>query len=279
MLIEGNKNVRDKISYAGGLTKPMISDIRRVDVFSVQTHFLQHNINTNFEGNKFLAWASVRVFEVLKGIQKQFNLNLGMPKNILVEDFSKLKINNYEKTYGFTNLVPCRLHKASENVTPSFSIIFQKGFPWEKIDEISDADFYQAKNTTTDFFLESIFHEFAHIIHLDSMLKKFGVDETLKRLLTLTNEANVRKYHRDFGDIVEANLCKYAAKEPLDLVGCDISKRVISSIDRDKIFPTANPFADSPYEATFAVKHLFQVKNPLDILIRQVYQGKMPKTN
>ena len=274
MLINRKHNLREQISYAGGLTKPMIADIRNTDVSKVQHYFAQNNINADFQDNKFLAWATAKVFDIIKALQQNFNLKPGLPNNILVKDTNALCIPNLESTYGFCNLVPCKIHKGSDEVTPAKSIIFNKNFPWHKIDEISDFDFHDAKNTTTDFFLESIIHEFGHIFHENNLLKKFSIKEVLKKLLAMTDPANIQTYQQRYGQLVADNLCQYATKEPLDLIDCDMSKRVIPNLDRENLTPVNNPFINSPYENLFALKRLFRNTDEIDLLIKQIYDGK-----
>lgn len=279
MLIKSNNNFKDRISYAGGLTKPMIADIRTTDISKVQNYFSKNNINTEFENNRFLAWATVRVFEILKSFQEKFGLKFGFPTNILVKDVTTINLPNLENTYGFCNLVPSKLHKGLDEITPAKSIIFNKNFPWHNIDQISDFDFYTAKNSSTDFFLESVFHEFGHIIHEDHLLQEFNINTVLKKLISLTKPKNIEHYQDTYGSLVEKEVCGYAKNEPLDLIACDISKRFIDNINQNLLLTSGNPFKNSPYERFYTLKNLFKDKTPIDTLIRQIYQGKMPITD
>lgn len=279
MLIKSNNNYKDKISYGGGLTKPMIADIRSTDVSRVQNYFAHNNINTEFQNNRFIAWASVRVFEILKSFQENFGLKLGFPTNILVKDVNSLNLPNLENTYGFCNLVPSKIHKNSDEITPAKSIIFNKNFPWHNINEISDFDFYTTQNSSTDFFLESVFHEFGHIIHEDHLLQNFNINTVLEKLISLTMPKTVEHYQDTYGSLVEKEICRYAKNEPLDLIACDMSKRFIDNIDLNSLLTNGNPFKNSPYERFYTLRSLFKDKTPITSLIRQIYQGKIPTTD
>lgn len=273
MQINNKQKITTDISYAGGLTKPMITDIRNTDVSKIQNYLAKNNINSDFQNNKFLAWSVVKVFEFIKELQNTFKLKLGYPSNIIVKAPKTLSVPDLEFTYGFCNFVPCKIHKASDEITPAKSIIFNKDFPWAQINEISDFDFHVAKNTTTDFFLEFVFHEFSHVFHENHLLDKFSINKVLKKLTSLTDPKNIKNYRQLYGKLVENSLCQYAKKEPLDLIACDMSNRLIGNLDRDNIRAINNPFKNSPYEKLFSFKNFFNNKDKIDILIKRIFDG------
>ena len=119
MKINSQKNFNSNISYAGGLTKSMITDIRNTDVTQIQNYLAKKNIKSDFQNNKFIAWSVIKVFEFIKELQNTFKLKLGYPNNIMVKDTKILSIPDLEFTYGFCNLVPCRIHKTSDEITPA----------------------------------------------------------------------------------------------------------------------------------------------------------------
>ncbi len=279
MKINSQKNFNSNISYAGGLTKSMITDIRNTDVTQIQNYLAKKNIKSDFQNNKFIAWSVIKVFEFIKELQNTFKLKLGYPNNIMVKDTKTLSIPDLESTYGFCNLVPCRIHKTSDEITPAKSIIFNKDFPWDKINEISDFDFHIAKNTTTDFFLEFVFHEFSHIFHENHLLDKYSINKVLKKLILMTDPENIKKYQQLYGQLVENKICKYAKKEPLDLIACDMSGRLINNLDRNNIKLRSNPLKNSPYEKLFFLKNIFNNKSQIDRLIKNFFDGETKVLN
>lgn len=279
MKINSQKNFNSNISYAGGLTKSMITDIRNTDVPQIQNYLAKNNINSDFQNNKFIAWSVIKVFEFIKELQNTFKLKLGYPNNIMVKGTKTLSIPDLEFAYGFCNLVPCRIHKTSDEITPAKSIIFNKDFPWDKINEISDFDFYVAKNTTTDFFLEFVFHEFSHIFHENHLLNTSSVNNVLKKLLSMTDPKIIQNYQQEYGQLVETQICKYARKEPMDLIACDMSGRLINHLDRDSIKPISNPIKNSPYEKFFFLKNFFNKKPQIDRLIKHIFDGETKMLN
>ena len=71
------------------------------------------------------------------------------------------------------NFVPDFLHINKKVITPEKTIFFnefkEKNYDggnaiWDLLDEIADMNF-ENKTTTTDFFLETFLHEFAHVMH------------------------------------------------------------------------------------------------------------------
>ena len=105
------------------------------------------------------------------------------------------------------------------------------------------------------------------------MLDKFSINKVLKKLTSLTNPKNIENYRQLYGQLVENSLCQYAKKEPLDLIACDMSNRLIGSLERDNIRAINNPFKNSPYEKLFSLKKFFNSKDKIDILIKRIFDG------
>ena len=227
-----------------------------------------NNINADFENNKIIAWCCAKALEIIK----KLNLRLGLPANIFVKDLNTLNCQDLN-IYAFTNFLPCRITKGADEITPAVSIIFNKDFNWEHLDEASDYEFYDAHNTATDFFLEPFLHEFGHIAHERHLIDKFGTDRTVQSLVNLTEEPTIDKYQTRFS-IKEKELCGCAKASPLELIACDLSKRIIDCINRNNISLDKNPFINSPYQRFFDIVSLFRKYSLQDLLINNFYNGK-----
>ena len=76
-------------NFRAGLTSAMRSEIRSVDVAKVSEALQKQGIQSDFKGNKMLAWCSLKSVEIINEINKRFGVKLGLPKGIFVEDFTK----------------------------------------------------------------------------------------------------------------------------------------------------------------------------------------------
>lgn len=241
------------INFQAGLTKNMRQEIEHTDTKKVSDYFFKNNIETDFKNNKTLAWASLKVFDIIKKLNTQFNLNLGIPKQILVEDFNILRLPQ-KHAFGIMNFAPTKLYTNKDIIIPEKTVVFNEfkdynhssgNKIWDKIDEIGDFG-YEHKISSTDFFLETIFHEFAHAIHEENLINTLGGNK-LTDLLEKTFDPNFisrfqKKYKNHFN-----NICKYANSNWLETIACDLSKRTMTNINKDNLTPTFDFIKNSPY--------------------------------
>ena len=207
-------------------------------------------------------------------MSKKYKISIFYPANIIVDDLQIYENIDNGVIYGFTNFFPCRFIKNSEEIVPGMSIIFNKNFPWEKIDEISDYD-YSIKNTMTDHFLESFFHEFSHIMHEGNLLQKYPVEKVVSKLQEYTDNTVNNNFKKVNSDLIIDKLCKYATENLLDLLACDLSGRFINNLNSSLTMFEKNPFKNSPYNNAFNFIKIFKQKNTLEILINKIYNGNV----
>ena len=262
-------------NFQGGLSKSILSDINSTDCIKIQNSLLkQQYINANFSNNKVIAWSVKKVVDLLEELRKKYKIPIFYPANIVVDDLKTYENIDNGVIYGFTNFFPCRFKKNSKEIVPGMSIIFNKNFPWKKIDEISDYD-YSMKNTMTNHFLESFFHEFSHIMHEGNLLQKYPIEKVVSKLQECTDNTVINNFKKVNSDLIINKLCKYATENPLDLLACDLSGRFINNLDSSLTMFEKNPFKNSPYNNTFNFVKLFKQKSALDLLINKIYNGKI----
>ena len=268
-----NLYTQRKINFTGGLSNKIRTEINNTSPTKLAQVLAKDSIVADFDNNKTIAWCCTKVVELLKKIQKLYGISIKFPNNIFVKDLNTLEYNNSD-IYGFTNFLPCKITKNTDEITPAVSIIFNKDMPWEKLDEMSDLEFYDAHNTATDYFLEPFIHEFGHIAHENHLIDKLGINKTIQSLIDLTDETTVRKYQIRFSEKA-TNLCGCAKTSPLELIACDFSKRIIDSINKNTIALNKNPFMNSPYQHFFDIVNLFRMHSLEDLLINKFYNGKI----
>lgn len=256
-------NIQDtQISFRAGLTSRMRSDIKSCDIEKISRYFQEHNIKTDFRGNKTIAWCSLKSFEIIKKFNQMFGLNLGSPNGIFVEDFKALRCEN-EQALGFLNFAPTKLYTQNDKIIDGKTIFFneykdynysQGNHIWEKIDEIADNNF-ESRISTGNFFLETILHEFSHAMHEANLLQKLTPFKMLKQLENALNPKNIEKFREDKA-ILFKDICHYAMQNPLEAVACDISKRTIAAIDKETLQPKINFIEKSPYDNHSFIKQM-----------------------
>lgn len=267
------KTTNDLYCFKAGMNKKVVNEIASVNCEKIQENLLKYNdIKADFAGNNIIAWSVSKVVDIFTELQYKCHYPFFKPMQITTESFDDYdNIDKSELLYGFTNFLPCKTNKNTDNETPAMSIIFNKDFPWENLDEISDID-YANNQTTTDHFLESFIHEFFHICHEGHLLTKYSTKSAISKLKGLAN-FDISNFQEKFGDLISNNICNYAKETPFDLVACDMSKRFIASLD-DKLQIFRDPFEKSPYTTPYIFRKLLNKQKPLDDLIYNVYNGK-----
>ena len=274
MKINNSINIKNvyHVKFNGGLNKAIRSDILATDCSKIQNLLKKEkDINADFANNKLIAWATYKITKLIDELKNNTKIPIEFPTNIITANLNDYNIDNNGLIYGFTNFLPCRFNNKNNDIVPGMSIIFNKDFPWEKIDEISDYD-YSKGHTTTNHFLESFIHEFAHIIHEGNLLNKQSAEKVQKDLNLLTDNTTIQNYKKEYGEEIVQNLCGYAVETPLDLVACDMSYRFIENLEENEISLKGNPFNQSPYSRTLFSLVLKKQSN-LDIIINKIFNA------
>lgn len=271
MLISKNSKT---LNFKAGLTSQMKKDIASCDPKKISYYLDRHSIQSDFKNDKTAAWCVLKCYELLKNFNKQFNLNLGFPKGIFVEDFNKLNIIK-QGTLGFTNFAPTKLYLNNDSITQEKTIFFDQ-LNWEKIDEISDENF-KFGITTTDFFLETFLHEFTHVIHEDNLLNKKSGSNVIAFLQKMLNSQFIETFQIKYESILKS-ICNYASENPLETVACDISKRILNSIDKNTLKLQNNFMHSSPYQNFSIIKKicmLYDKKQEDSSLLNKIWMGNL----
>ena len=265
----------NKITYQGGMNSKIKSEIMHTDCNKIQNSLLDtYDIKADFAGNKIIALSINKVTHLLNELQEKYNLKIWYPAFIFTgkpENYD-IDINLSDYTYGFTNFLPCKFNKNSNDTVPGMSIIFNENYPWEKLDEKSDLNF-ELRHSTTNHFLEPFLHEYGHINHEGNLLTKYAGQELLDKFNELLNHEFISKYKIQYANIIREYLCNYASESPLETIACDMSKRFIDNLDLKELEFKQNPFKASPYEG-FSIRKIFKQKTPLDIMLKAIYNGK-----
>ncbi len=271
--VSGNIQKRYNFNFHGGLKKAIISEIQATDCNKIQKNLNKlYGIKSDFSNNKIIAWSMQKTIDLMQELNKKYRTPLICPLNVIVDNLENYFVDNSSQIYGFTNFLPCKLKKNSREITPALSIIFNKDFPWDKLDEISDYDYFY-NNTVTNHFLESFFHEISHVIHGGHLLKKYSENLFYSKLSKLNNKTTNMQLKKKFENIISEKLCKYASLNSFDLIACDLSGRFINSLDLNKLEFNKNPYKNSPYNLMFNLKKIFKPQDVLDILVNKIFNG------
>ncbi len=280
MLKTNNINY-DKISFKAGLTTQMKYEINNCNADKVSNVLKNINIDSDFKENKVIAWCTLKCIELITAFNKKYGLNLTLPKGIFVENFNNLNIKQ-KNAFGFMNFAPTFLHTDKEIITPEKTIFFNEfsemnytggNVIWEQIDKIADINFNNGA-ATTDFFLETFLHEFAHTIHEGNMIAKIRDSSDLIKIIfaMLKNE---NPLFQNLQSEIAEKICQYATTNQLEMIACDVTKQILNNISKDTLQPVNNFTTNSPYKKHCFLNILYNNKNALGTLLKNTWNGKI----
>lgn len=262
--------INQNVNFKAGLTSQIRKEIAASDVQKISSYISQQGVKNDFKNNKIVAWCSLKSLEIMK------KLKLGLPKGIFVEDFFYLNVSD-KKAPGLLNFAPAKLYLDKDTIVPEKTIFFNEyeelnhtkgNLFWDNINEISDQTF-ENNLSTTDFFLEMFLHEFSHVAHETNLIEKLGGTKLVKLLQNLSH------FQIQNSDLV-AKICQYAVSNPLEAVACDLSKRIIISLDRESLIPKDNCIRNSPYRK---LSLFHRQESRLDKMLRAYWNGKFTNNN
>ena len=268
----------NKPSFRAGLTKKFKNEINYCSVQKISKELETLNIKTDFKGNKLLAWCALQCTKLITEINNRYGLNLSLPKGIFVEDFSRLKVNTKD-AYGFMNMTPAFLYSDKKVLVPEKTIFINEfkemnydggNTIWDQVDELADMNF-ENKTTTTDFFLETFLHEFAHVMHEGNMQKNHSSSELVK-IIILMMKGQEPTFQKLKPEITE-NFSEYATTNQLEMIACDLSKRIINCTSKETLQPIGDFTINSPYKKQNLFKKLLERKDNLEKMLKNTWNG------
>ena len=267
----------NKQTFKAGLTKQIKNEINSCNTQKISNELLKLNIKSDFKENKVIAWCALQCTKLIMEINNRYCLNLALPNGIFVEDFNLLNVNNRD-ALGFMNFAPTFLHSDKKIITPEKTIFFNEfkdmnyksgNKIWEQSDEIADSNF-ENRSATTDFFLETFLHEFAHVIHEGNMQKEIhNGSDLIKTILSMIKSQN--QTFQKLQPKISEKISQYAAINQLELIACDLSKRILSITSKETLQPIDNFIINSPYEKQNFFNNLFNRKDKLDKLLKKTW--------
>ncbi len=262
MRINNQKSYQNtnSINFSAGMTQKIALQIQNTDTFKISNDLAKKGIDSDFKGNKTVAWCSNKVVEIFEQINNLFGEKIKLPKGIYVEDFGKLNIQSKGTVLGLCNFFPAKLYKNSDKILNGNVVLFntfetemknssqnlKQYFNWDNINEISDIDYYYFGIAATPHFLNTFIHEFAHAAHENNISDKIGGKNLLKLFEKALSDKSIQKFQNKNEKLLSKEICKYAAKSPFEAIACDIPQKVVKSLDED-LSLTSNPFENTIY--------------------------------
>lgn len=264
----------NNLNFQAGLTSKMKYEIKSCNPEKIAKHFIQNGIPADFKNNKVLAWCSLKSYEIIQFLNQNYGLNLGLPRGIVVENFTHLRGVNPEAD-AFCTTTPCDI--VDDKILIPENVVFINEYPeydcpdgnffWNKIDEIADLNF-ESKQAPTNHFLHIFLHEFSHAIHNRNLLRKIGVEQYLDLIIKVMSPDFIPSFQQKYSDIL-SKLCEHAKTTPYETVACDLSKRLSENLDTKTLMPTINPLINSPY----VDKNSMVKENEYEQAIRRFFYG------
>lgn len=283
------QNKESNVSFCAGLTAKIMQEIQGADLLDISNRLAKKGIQTDFKDNKVIAWCSEKTIDIFQQLNEKYKLKLALPKGIFVENFENLNIDS-PTHYGICNFFPTKLKKNSDEITPEKTLFFNNNLnwidntplesrsnTWMYIDEITDIR-YKTRESSSDNFLYTFLHDFAHVGHEDHLIKKIGAKALLEKLQSTNKEKTVEEFNKKYGTIL-SEICENATKNGFEAVACDMPRLIVNSLDGATLMPTKNPFIGTPYDRlSFLQKINSTQKNkqelPLEMLMKDFWNGK-----
>lgn len=168
MILRSNKG----LYFGAGWTPQIERQIRACNVNEISHNLSKLGIETDFKGNKVIAWCCDKVVSTFSQMNEKYDLKIHLPEGIYVEDFTKLNVSE-NKSYGICNWLPAYVCKDSDKAFPERTVFFNNQKNWEKVNSIVD-DKYKSGEWSSPLFLHPIIHELGHVWQNGYLLKKLG---------------------------------------------------------------------------------------------------------
>ena len=258
--------------FKSGLTKQMRAEMQSCSPKKIENYFAEQGIYADFKNNKVASWCSLQCIKLIQELNKKYNLNLGYPKGVIVENFDRIRTCD-KRAFGLTNFAPAYLYKDKDIIIPERTILFDtNNKAWQNIDKMEEEAFTEGISPT-NFFLDSILHEFMHVLHEANMLKVIGGHQTLNALTKIQDINLIQRFQQKYSKRIKKYICEYASSNQLEAVACDLTKRIINSLDKENLILKKNPFRSSPYEKKV---FLTQKQEPkINEVLKQIWRGNL----
>lgn len=269
----------NKTSFGAGFTPKIAEKIKTCNINNISKELAEKGIQTDFKGNNVVAWCSEQIIKIFQQLNEQYKLKLELPKKILVEDFSKLNINNPEKI-ATCNWLPTRLIKGSDEVIPERTLLFNTDFDWQNLDPFTE-EMYKLGITSNNHFLTLPAHEFSHCSHNKHLIDITNPMQLATRLNSLIESGYLSRYQEKYARTL-SNKSLLANANQFELLAEDMAQKIIRVLDIN-CFPTSNPFKRSSYPNVSTGKFCMQFlvglfrdrdTRNLDKLLRKSWNGK-----
>ncbi len=240
-------------AFNAGLTASMKSQISSCKPRKIEKVFEKEGISANFKNNKIVAWSSLKCLEFIKSLNKNYGLNLCLPRGVFVEDFNNLNVN--VNAHGLCNTLPTFLHKGCESITPEKTVIFNEHKDynyeggndfWDNLDDTTSF-YYEKKYSPTDFFLEIFLHEFGHAAHMGNLINLLGGQKYFDTVIASIKDEAREAFTTKYRELLE-RICLFATENPFEAVAYDLTSREIANMDKNTLLPTSNFIKTSPYQ-------------------------------
>ena len=234
-----SKLQNSKINFGAGWSVQIEKEIEKCNISQITDTFNKQGITTDFKDNKVVAWCSLKTLQIFNELNRKYKLKLALPKAIYVEDFSKLKEQNSERTVLFNSFESNKRIDTGDE------------YDWQNINAITER-FYKDKFLCSNHFLAIFIHEFGHAAHNANLINKFQPEDFLNKIRKFTSWAYSTQYNKTFGELI--NISKRATDGPFEAISEDMTKKITASLDESILLPTKNPFVKTLYPASSILK-------------------------
>ena len=242
----------------------------------VSNNFRTVGIDADFGYNRPVACCCVVVYNIFDYLSKNYNLPFwAKPPSIRIYNDHELLIPKLKGSLGFC--IPESQYVLMDQ--PAFearSLFLNNAYnTTNAIDDVANKN-YQNRWSSTDHFLHTYIHEWAHNIHIDILYRTFGYDGMCPRARARYNSwygapydpnpsvngvqhliQNIfpKSYSDKEKEKIKKEISQYAAGtitpdgrkiggNPFEVVAEYMTKNIVETLDKNTLLPTRNPFAN-----------------------------------
>ncbi len=164
-----NKNIN--INFSSGLTTKLLLKEKCTNPCKLETYLnKEFGIETNFSGNKTMAYANTLCAQIFQKLSKKMNFNFLFPPFIRIYNKTSLIEKNSASNFCIHDSKAILI---DDNPFPGRSIFFENIINLKYINEKTEESFIQ-KYTSSPHFLAPFIHEWLHSIQLDFIYNNYG---------------------------------------------------------------------------------------------------------
>lgn len=266
-----------RLSFKAGLTPAIMKRADTTFVPGIESAFQKYyGVNAKFEHNHAVAFCCGIVADIFETLTKKFNLPFGaVPPNIRIFKPETLINKTNADSLGFCLIDSQPVLIGNPEFEARSLFLNSKFRTLRDINLDAEANYNANRWNSTNHFLHTFIHEWAHNVHTDCLYRAFGYDGHCPLARQRYNSINgyyydpnpyisgidhlikmrFAGYSPEAKKAIQKEISRYAAGErnvrtkeeiggnPFEVVAETVTKKIVDTLNPTTLMPEKNPFA------------------------------------